>query len=171
VIENFRKKGLAVFGPRKWRWKDDKNTPAPGSDVIMFHIANAKKPSIKDFVVSVESKMKAVKSNKHRIQKAIDDAAKDKLTRLAKSLNWLEEKYAKLGNEDQRRIVERFKDPATFGSYSKYHKAIAVLDSSLETAEISKPIINSHGIVVIVFLIKDLKKFYEENRVNIINSI
>jgi hypothetical protein len=171
VIENLRNKGLSVFAPKKWKWKDDKNTPCPCSDVVMFHIANSKKPTTQDKVITVESKMKAVNSKKHRIQNAIDDAAKDKLTRLAKSLSWLEEKFAKQGSEDQRKAVERFKDPATFGAYQKQHKAVAILDSALEAAEIAKPITNTHGIVVIFFSIYDLKKVYEDTRLNVFKSI
>jgi hypothetical protein len=171
VIENLRNKGLSVFAPRKWRWKDNKNTPCPCSDVVMFNVANPKKPTAQDTVITVESKMKAVYSKEHRIQNAIDDAAKDKLTRLAKSLNWLEEKYAKQGSEDQRKTVERFKDPATYGTFQKQHKAVAILDSAFEAGEIAKPVTNTHGIVVIVFSINDLKKVYEETRLNVFKSI
>jgi len=60
VIENFGNKGFTLFAPRKWRWKDDRNKPAPGSDAVMFHIANPEKYSPQDFVISVESKMKSV---------------------------------------------------------------------------------------------------------------
>jgi len=171
VIENFDNKGLVLFAPRKWRWKDSRNKAAPGADAILFHVANPKKPTKKDILVTLESKMKAVSSKAHRIQDAIDGATTDKLTRMAKTLSWLEEKYAKHGSEDKRQLVERFKDPATFGDFQKQFKAIAIMDSSFEVDETSKAINNPHGVTVIVFSIEELKKTYEDTRVNIIKSV
>lgn len=171
VIENYANKGFTLIYPRKWRWKENRNKPAPGTDAVMFHITNPRKHSSEDFVVSVESKMKAVNSAEHRIQTAIDHAAKDKLSRLAKTLIWLEEKHARHGSEEQRKIVERFTDPATYGTFKKFHKAIAILDSTLETSEISKAFTNPEGVTVIVFSVEDLKKAYEDTRNNVLKSI
>lgn len=171
VRENFEKKGIILIAPRKWRWKDSKDKPAPGVDSILFHIVNPKMFSNKDMVVTIESKMKAAKSSKHRIQNAIDDASKDKLSRLSKTLIWLEEKYAKQGMVEPRKMMQRFNDPATHGDFQKQHKAITILDSLLEAGETSLPVSNPHGIVAIVFSIKELKRAYEETRTNIINSI
>jgi len=171
VRENFEKKGIILFGPTKWRWKDNKDKPAPGVDSVLFHIVNPKKFTDKDLLVTIESKMKAVKSSKHRIQKAIDDATRDKLSRLSKTLNWLEEKYAKQGKEEARKMVQRFNDPATNGNFQKQYKAVAILDSILETGETALAVNNPHGIIVIVFSIKELQRAYEETRTNIINSV
>lgn len=169
VIENFDKKGILLVGPRKWRWKD-RNKAAQYSDSILFHIPNPKKFTKKDLLVTIESKMKAVASNKHRIQDAIDGATDDKLSRMAKTLIWLEEKYARLGKPQQRIIAERFKDPATHGSYETKHKAIALMDKNFEADEISKAVVNTNGVTVIVFSIKELQKVYEQTRVNVIKS-
>ena len=68
-------------------------------------------------------------------------------------------------------LVERYKDPATYGSYQKTHKAIAILDSNLEVDETSKAITNGQGVSVIVFSIEDLKKAYEDTRINILKSV
>lgn len=170
VKENFEKKGIILDGPRKWRWKD-RNKAAQYTDSILFHLSNAKRYTTKDLLVTIESKMKATKSKEHRIQDAIDGALDDKLTRMAKTLIWLEEKYARLGRPEQRKKVERFKDPATHGTFNKQHKAIAILDESFETEETSKKIKKNKGITVIVILIKDLQKAYETSRVNIIKSV
>lgn len=169
VIENFDKKRIILNGPRKWRWKD-RNKAALYSDSVLFHISDPKKYSKKDLLITVESKMKAEKSKKHRIQEAIDGAVVDKLSRLSKTLIWLEEKYAKLGKPKQRMLVERFKDPATYGSFLTRHKAIAILDKNFEIDELSKTIKNNHGITVIVFSINELKEAYEQTRANIIKS-
>jgi len=171
VRENFEKKGIILIAPRKWRWKDNKDLAAPGVDSVLFHIVNPKKLTDKDLLVTIESKMKAVKSKKHRIQEAIDHASKDKLSRLSKTLIWFEEKYAKLGKEKPRKMVQRFNDPATYGNFRKQHKAIVILDSTLEAGETALSVVNAHGIIAIVFSIKELKRAYEETRTNIINSI
>lgn len=171
VIERLSNKGYLLFAPRKWRWKEDRNRAALGSDAVLFHIADNKKPSSKDFVVSIESKMKSVKSKEHRIQTAIDHAAKDKLSRLAKSIIWLEEKHARNGNEIDRKKIERFKDPSTYGPFQKHHKAIAIIDNAFESEEITPVINNTHGVTAIIFSIENLKTVYETLRMNIIKSI
>jgi hypothetical protein len=171
VIENFERKGFFLFGPKKWRWKNSRNVAAPGSDAILFHIADSKKPSIKDMLVTIESKMKAIKSNQHRMQDAVDGAIKDKKTRMVKTLAWLEEKYAREGDENNRKFVERFKDPATHGDYVKTFKAVAVVDSICEADEISKKLSNEEKVIVIIFSLEELKKAYENTHVNIIESV
>ena len=170
VIENFKNKGFIFSGPMKWRWKD-KEKAAQYADAILFHIADYTKPTQDDHLVTIESKMKSVKSSKHRIQDAIDGATDDKLSRLAKTLNWLEEKYAKKGNLKQVELSKRFKDPVLYGTYNKTHKAIAVIDNTFETEELSKAVNNPENVVVIVFSMKDLKKIYEEAHENIKKSV
>lgn len=113
VNENFKTKGITLFAPKKWKWKESKNKPTPCTDCIMFYIDPSHKDSHKDMLITVESKMKISKSKSHRIQDAINDANKDKLSRMVKTLNWLEEKYAKLGKDAERNMIVRFKDPAT----------------------------------------------------------
>nr|WP_315153478.1 Hachiman antiphage defense system protein HamA [uncultured Flavobacterium sp.] len=166
VIENFENNGFVFSGPLKWRWKD-KEKAAQYADAILFHIADDTKFTKDDHLVTIESKMKSVKSNKHRIQDAIDGATDDKLSRLAKTINWLEEKYAKKGNAEQVELVKRFKDPVLYGTYNKTHKAIAIIDNAFETEELSKGVNNPENVVVIVFSMKDLKKIYEETHDNI----
>lgn len=170
VIENFRNKGFTFSGPMKWRWKD-KEKAAQYADAILFHVADDTKPTQDDHLVTIESKMKSVKSNKHRIQDAIDGATDDKLSRMVKTLNWLEEKYAKKGKVEKVNLAKRFKDPVLCGTYIKTHKAIAIIDSTFEKEEISKPVSNHENIVVIIFSMKELKKIYEETHDNIKKSV
>ncbi|MEG9329060.1 Hachiman antiphage defense system protein HamA [Salinimicrobium catena] len=170
TIENFKNKGKALFAPRKWQWKDSRNKAAPGADSILFHTVN-KTPSPKDILVTIESKMKAVKSSANRIQDAIDGANLDKLSRMAKTLSWLEEKYARQGENENRKLVERFKDPAVYGDYQKQYKAVAIIDSAFETTETIKEIKNEYNVSVIIFSIDELKKAYETTRTNILKSV
>lgn len=170
VIENFRNKGLTFFGPMKWRWKD-KEKAAQYADAILFHIADDTKYTKDDQLVTIESKMKAVNPAGHRIQDAIDGATEDKLSRLAKTLNWLEEKYAKKGDSKQVELAKRFKDPVLHGTYNKTHKAIAIIDNTFEIEELSKTVNNPENVIVIVFSMKDLKMIYEETHENIKKSV
>ncbi len=171
VKDNFNIKGIPVYGPKKWRFKNDRNNAVKGADALLFHRVNPKKPSTKDILLSIESKMKAVDSKLHRIQDAIDGAAHDKKTRMAKTLIWLEEKYAREGALGYMKFIQRYNDPATHGDFIKVFKAIAIVDSKLESGETGKPLKNKQNVTVIVFSIDDLKKAYEETRVNIIKSV
>jgi hypothetical protein len=171
VRDNFHSKGIPVIGPKKWLFKNDKNNAVKGADALLFHRINPKKPSKKDLLISIESKMKAVASNGHRMQDAVDGATQDKKTRMAKTLIWLEEKHAKEGNLALVQYVQRFNDPATHGDFNKEFKAIAIVDETLEVGETGKTFTNPLNVTVIVFSIEDLKKAYEDTRKNIIKSV
>jgi len=170
MLENYLQKGLAFSGPYKWLWKD-RNKPSQYTDAVSFYLKNTTRPSAEDVLVSIESKMKATQSNRHRIQDAIDGANEDKLSRLVKTLAWLEEKYAKHGDISNRKLVERFRNPSEYGTYKKIFKAFAVLDEKFFDEEIALEYKNVNDLIIIVFSFKDLKDVYERNKINIINSV
>lgn len=171
VMENYQNKNIIVNGPKKWQWKENRNKAAYYCDAILFHRASDDKFTENDLLVSVESKMKATANNNNPIQNAIKDAEKDKLTRLAKTLNWLEEKYARLGDIENKELTVRFKDPIKYGDYKKQYKAIALFDQSMEEVEIAKKIDIVESIELIIFSISELRNAYEQTRLNIIKSI
>src|SRR5690606_25188 len=79
-----RHKREKVNGPKKWRWKQEKNVAAPYTDVILFAIKDIKNPSGDDLILAVESKMKSVKNDSYDpIQNAINGAEKDYVSRIA----------------------------------------------------------------------------------------
>lgn len=166
VAEHHMQKGIELTGPLKWRWKD-KNKPAPYTDVVLFHFGEKGK----DLLVAVEVKMKATKSERHRLQDAIDGSEGDRLSRLAKTLTWLEEKHARQGEVEKKSQIERFSDPSKHGSYVKKFKAIAIIDNEFFDDEIAKEISKNEEIVVIAFSFTKLKEAYEETRLKIINSV
>lgn len=168
-------KDQQIDGPRKWRWKTDKNVPAPYSDVILFSIKN-KDYSEEDLLISVESKMKAVPSDKTiPIQKAIEGAEKDYVSRIASSLSWLRKKYKeeslKEGSKKERLVqlvenINRFIKAEKFGSYTKQVNAIAFIDKTMVDEELKRPIKvparEGMNLGVYVIGIKDLKGLYEK---------
>jgi hypothetical protein len=170
MLENYLTKGFRFTGPFKWLWKD-RNKPSPYTDAVSFYMEKPPAPSPEDTIVTIESKMKAVKSNAHRIQEAIDGANKDRLSRLSATLSWLEEKYAREGDIDNRKLVERFNDPSTYGPYKQVSKAFTILDSTFEAAELCQSVCNTDGLVLIIFSLANLKQIYERNRLNMFNSV
>jgi hypothetical protein len=170
LLEHYESKGVILVAPKKWLWKE-RNKPTPYSDVIAFHLNEKGKPTNNDLLISVESKMKATKSGEHRIQDTIDGANKDKLSRLAKTLEWLDETYTRRGIADNDNIIQRFKDPSQYGSYTKIYKAFAIIDKNSESDELATKVINNEGIIVIVISIEKLKDMYEENRLRMICSV
>lgn len=170
VQENSFSKGKTLVGPLKWRWKE-RNKPSPHTDVIQFYVKEKGKASKEDILVTAESKMKATSTTKSPIQNAIDGATNDKLSRMSKTLFWLEEKYAKEGDVQNKEVVERFSNPSKHETYNKIHKAIAIIDSKYVADELNEPRNNPEDITVIVFSINELQNLYESTRIEILSSV
>lgn len=164
-----------VDGPLKWHWKQDKNTAAPYTDVILFACANVDVPSEEDIIISVESKMKASVSNLNQIQHAIDGAESDYVSRIANSLAWMRRKYkneaAKVGADIEgiRAIIaklERFINSDEKGAYTKKVKAIAFIDKAWFDVDVARPIlrpaIDGLDLTVFAVSIDRLRDAYEE---------
>ena len=171
VIEHYAFKEIILFSPRKWQWKQDKNKAMPYSDAVCFHREDKNTPTENDFVICVESKMKATKSKECRIQEAVEGANTDKVSRLAKTLLWLRDKYAKDGDMKMRKYIERYLEPVEKETYSKNFKAFAIIDNEFEKFEISQPIINDNDISIIIIIMDNLKDMYERNLKGILESV
>jgi hypothetical protein len=171
VMAHYSSKGLNLISPKKWLWKEDKNKATPYTDVVAFYLPDTSKASVNDFIVSVESKMKATPRKAHRVQDAIDGANKDKFSRLAKTLLWLETKYSRIGDIENKKIVQRYLDPVKNGTYKKIFKAIAIIDKSLSDHEISEPVTKGDNIKILLIIIDNLKGVYEENYLQIKGSV
>jgi len=171
IIEHYTLKDIILFAPRKWLWKEDRNKASPYSDAVGFYRENEINPSENDFVVCVESKMKATESYVHRIQEAIDGANKDRTSRLAKTLYWLKEQYTRKGYPEKKKYIERFSDPVGKKIYKKIFKAYTILDKTFENFEFSQSIGKYEGISIIVITMENLKEIYESNLKRIIESV
>jgi len=168
--EHYANKGFLLFCPRKWLWKEDRNKPSPYSDVVGFYCEDVTNPSENDFVISIESKMKATKSSRNRIQDAIDGANKDRISRLAKTIRWLKDKYTRDGDRVKRELIERYLKPSEEFTYNKIYKAFTILDKEFEDNEFSLPIKDNENISIIIITMENLKKIYETNLERIIES-
>jgi hypothetical protein len=157
---------LKLLGPKKWRWKVDRNKPIQYSDVILFY--RNKKPSADDLLVVAETKAKATASKDNPILDAINGIKKDHISRLAKTLVWLKERYTVTEpNSDKIKFIERFinSQQEEYGQYTKHFKAVAVIDASFLdnelSEEIDKPPQIGHDLEIIVISINSLKQAYE----------
>ena len=170
--ELYEKRG--VDGPMKWRWKENKDAPIQGTDVVLFSV-DPEHSSKDDLLLSVESKVKATKSKMSPIEDAYNDASKDYTSRLATSLAWLRAKAKKEalkgnGNEASNKLLvaklNRFIQSEHFGEYQKESKAIAFIDKKYVDEELDKTIEITTDpdlpIEVYVVGIKELKKLYED---------
>ena len=164
---------LSLNGPKKWRWKDDRNKAALKTDIVLFNCVVGK-PSPTDILIAGEAKAKATKSKTWEpIASAIDGSQIDYTGRLAKTLVWLREKAIKHVDHIERAKLERFikSDEPANGPYVKKFKAIAVMDENFVAEELSKlveAIPDPHEVLIVA--IKNMKDFYQHVYSNIPKS-
>jgi hypothetical protein len=148
---------------KKWRYKQDRKKAAPHSDVILFSIEDSNSPSEDDFVICAESKQKATSGSFDPINRAIIGYESDRTGRLAKTLVWLKEKAIDEGNNDDLALASRFADELNT-PYSKFYKAVAIVDRALLDGELIKDIKlpeRTDNFEIIVIGIDSLKERYE----------
>jgi len=163
-------KGVWLVGPRKWRWKSDKNKACHGSDVVMFHRKDHK-PSSDDGIEVIESKMKSVASKTSPIQNAINGAVEDKVKRLAKTLNWVHDKLATEKKPRLREAINRYRFLDEYPTYSKKFHAVALIDNKLVEDEMIKEVVKDEDIEVSIVSMQDLKSAYEQTFSAILNYL
>lgn len=162
--------------PPKWKWKEAKNIPAHFTDVILFHQIDSHNPDPNDSVISVESKARASRPLKTEssLQKAIDDATKDSVSRLAESFFHLKTRYKDDKNVEAVRQLERFMDSVKFPTFLKHFKAIATVDDAFGDTHLNNVIFIPDNIKdsfeVILIRIADLKGAYENTYAQILKT-
>ncbi len=164
------KAGIWLVGPRKWRWKGDKNKACHGSDVVLFH-RHEHNPTPYDSIEVVESKMKAVASNWNPIANAIKGAKDDKIKRLAKTLNWIHDRLATEGKPRLREAINRYRFLDENPTYQKSFHAITIVDDDLVDDEIAKEVEDEEDIEVTVISMKNLKGAYETTFQAMLNQL
>ena len=154
---------VEVFDVPKWRYKQDRNMAAPKSDVVVLFSSDD--DAQEDFVVCAEVKAKATANNNwHPVQSAVGGMMQDQISRLAKTLVWLKEKYiADEGTPQEIAYIRRFTGDAV-KPFKKEFMAIAVIDNSLLDDELRKEINLpdcEHDFEVVALGIDGLKPLYE----------
>ena len=117
--------------PLKWRYKIDKNTAAPKTDVILIC-----KDMQNDFIVAAECKAKATNTKKNPILDAIEGMRDDALSRVVKTLVWLKDKATQAGDKEGLDRLTKLLNPVGKGTYDKHFKAIAIIDKDLFTEQL-----------------------------------
>lgn len=153
---------IAAFGPKKWRLKQDRTKPAPHSDVLHFVLPSWPKASDKDVLLCSEVKTKSTKSKFNPINAAIGDSARDRTSRLARTLVWLRERalVESLGDV-QIAHLERFINATEHPEAKKRFRAVAVVCKSLVDVELQQaPTFEALDYTVVVIAVPDLKRTY-----------
>jgi len=126
-----------AFGPKKWRLKQDRTKPAPHSDVLHFVLPTWPMSSADDRIICSEVKTKSTSGASNPISSAIADSAKDRTSRLARTLVWLRER-AILGDLGDVNIehLERFINATDHPKARKEFRAVAIICTSLLADEL-----------------------------------
>lgn len=152
-----------AFGPKKWRLKQDRTKPAPGADVIHFVLPQWPTPCEDDQLLCAEVKTKSTSGTSSPIQAAIADSAKDRTSRLAKTLVWLRDKaiIQSLGATTLAHL-NRFIKATDHPKATRQFFAVAVICADLVEAELQDaPQTQPDGCSVVVVVVPDLKAVYE----------
>ncbi len=151
-----------AFGPKKWRFKQDRTKPAPLSDVVQFILPTWPTSSADDVILCAEVKAKATDGASAPIEKAIEDCAKDRTSRLLRTLLWLKERA--IGeNLGAVRLdhLDRFINANDHPSAEKRFRAVAIVCSSLVDEELkTAPVEPSHEYTLVVISVPNLHSVY-----------
>lgn len=153
----------AVIGPKKWRLKQDRTKPAPYSDVVQFVLPSWPQSTENDLLLCSEVKTKSTSGASSPIKEAIEDCAKDRTTRLAKTLVWLRERALgeDLGSTTIQQL-ERFINATDHPPARKRYRAVAIICSSLLDAEIlDAPDETPTDYTIVVISVPELKQVYK----------
>jgi hypothetical protein len=151
-----------LIGPKKWRLKQDRRKPAPHSDVLHFFLPDWPNATSDDSLYCSEVKAKATSSNSTPVTSAISDSAKDRTSRLARTLVWLRERALTQNfGAIQRAHIERFINATDYPAATRHFFAIAVICSSeaadeLKIAAQATPTDST----LVVILVPHLKAIY-----------
>jgi hypothetical protein len=83
---------FVALGATKWRLKQDRNKPAPHSDVVHLVLPHWPQATAADQLLCAEVKMKSTNGGSTPIASAIADLQKDRTSRLARTLVWLRDR-------------------------------------------------------------------------------
>lgn len=152
-----------VLDAKKWRLKNDRTKPAPGSDVVQLILPDWPNASSEDRLICSEVKTKSTRGSSSPIKSAISDSKKDSDGRLAKTLVWLREraKDTGLGTISVSQL-NRFIEAVDYPPAELEFRAVAVICSSLTAAELKDVVPPPGGErALVVITVPNLKQNYE----------
>ncbi len=117
--------------PIRWRWKEEKNRAVHFADIMLLSCPDENTPKETDKVMTIEVKSRATRPGKGEssINKAIEGAINDSISREGKTLSFLLQRYKRDKQFDMVKKVKRFED-AVAHPYQTQHNAMAIVDSS-----------------------------------------
>lgn len=117
--------------PIRWRWKEEKNRAVHFADIMLLSCLDENVPKDTDKVMTIEVKSRATRPSKDEssINKAMEGAMKDCISREGKTLSFLLQRYKRDKQFDMVKKVKRFED-AVAHPYQTQHNAMAIVDSS-----------------------------------------
>lgn len=136
---------LGYWCPRELRYQDrfNRNESTKGCDIIGFKFAHGDPGHPDDELFIFESKSGMTKTNKHRLQDALDDSVKDKV-REAMTLNALKRRLLLRGEREQADRVKRFQNQAA-RPFRRINGAAAILDDTVfAETDLSKADASAH---------------------------
>jgi hypothetical protein len=152
-----------VLDPKKWRLKQDRTKPAPGSDVVQMILPRWPAASVDDRIICAEVKTKSTSGASTPIASAIADSEKDSSRRFVKTLNWLKERAIDTGlSTTSIEQLDRFIHPVDHPEATREFRAVAVICASLledELVGVVPPPPSERALIVIS--VPDLKETYE----------
>lgn len=164
VVQAVRELPDELIDPKKWRYKVDRDQPAPKSDVVQFIMPLFPDSSDHDRLICAEVKTKSTAGATSPIQDAIVSAREDKNGRLVKTLQWLHERatFDAFGDPPLK-AIERFREQARHPEASIEYRAVAVVSSELLTSEVAALTSDeTNDIDVVVIAVPNLKSQYQE---------
>jgi hypothetical protein len=151
-----------ALGATKWRLKQDRTKPAPHSDVVHLILHSWPTPSNQDAVICSEVKTKSTDGATNPILAAITDSAKDRTSRLTRTLVWLRERAL---TEDLGDItldhLERFVNATDHPPAKRVFNAVAVICTSLVDGELQNaPTTINPDYTVAIIAVPELRQTY-----------
>jgi len=163
LYQGARQRPRIALGATKWRLKQDRTKPAPHSDVLHLVLHSWPTASDQDTIVCSEVKTKSTNGSSTPIVSAIADSAKDRTSRLMRTLVWLRERALTetLGDITLAHL-ERFINATDYPPAKKLFNAVAVICTSLVDDELARaaPTEVHPDYTVVVIAVPELQATY-----------
>ena len=135
------------IAPLRWRWKEERDRAVHFTDMMILCCPDENNPQTDDKMMTFEVKTRATKpgATESSINKAIEGAVNDSVSRGGKTLLFMQQQFKKERNFDAVKKVKRFEE-SVVTPYEEYHNAVAIVEreflSSHHIANLNNEILN-----------------------------